>query len=120
MNKVKHEHGYLANNVGGFFAGLLLGGLLGAGAMLLLAPQSGEKTRDLIQKGGKDLRDQVTDTVEDVVLPIHNKNRKVMTALGKQAKEIEESGDEAIKEQKEIVIDAVEAEKTAIRHITHS
>ena len=40
--------------------GLLVGGLAGAGAMLLLAPQSGEQTRTEIREKSLQLRDQTT------------------------------------------------------------
>jgi gas vesicle protein len=36
-------------NFGSFFAGVVLGGLIGAGVALLYAPQSGEETRILIK-----------------------------------------------------------------------
>ena len=49
----------------GFLAGLLAGGLIGAGAMLLLAPQSGKRTRAKIQRKSAELRKQTADTVED-------------------------------------------------------
>ena len=44
------------NQFESFVAGLLVGGLSGAGAMLLLAPQSGKKMRAQIQKKSNDLR----------------------------------------------------------------
>ena len=40
---------------GDFFAGLLVGALVGAAAALLLAPQSGEETRTLIRDKGVEL-----------------------------------------------------------------
>ena len=42
-----HDHEYEngVNQAGGFFAGLLIGGLAGAVAMLLLAQRSGKRTR---------------------------------------------------------------------------
>jgi len=41
-----------------FIAGLILGGLVGAVAMLLYAPQSGEETRRQIREGALDLQDE--------------------------------------------------------------
>jgi gas vesicle protein len=40
---------------GALLAGLMIGGLVGAGTMLLLAPQSGKRTRQEIQQGALDL-----------------------------------------------------------------
>ena len=42
-------------SVGKFFAGFLVGGAVGAIAGLLLAPQSGEETRDMIAQKSSDL-----------------------------------------------------------------
>ena len=56
-----------ASRLPAFSAGLLLGGLAGAGAMLLLAPRSGEKTRSKIQKQGAKLRDQAAESMDEMV-----------------------------------------------------
>ena len=44
-----------------FLAGFVIGGLVGAAAALLLAPQSGEETRTLIRDKGIELREQADD-----------------------------------------------------------
>jgi gas vesicle protein len=49
-----------------FFAGLAFGAGLGAAFALLLAPQSGRKTRRRIRRWGEDFTDRVTDTVEEL------------------------------------------------------
>ena len=53
----------MARNDGGgeFFAGLLLGGLLGAAMALLFAPQSGEETVSMIRDKGIELKDRMAD-----------------------------------------------------------
>jgi gas vesicle protein len=51
--------------VGAFFAGVLIGGLVGAAVALLIAPQSGEETRKQLAKSSEDLRDRAQDVVED-------------------------------------------------------
>jgi len=45
----------------GFFIGGVVGGLLGAAAALLMAPQTGEDTRQLLREKGIELRDQAGD-----------------------------------------------------------
>ncbi len=51
--------------VGAFFAGVLIGGLVGAAVALLLAPQTGEETRKQLTKTSEDLRDRAQDVIED-------------------------------------------------------
>ena len=54
-------------------AGLVIGGLVGAGTMLLLAPQPGEKTRAQLQGGVSKLRDRTAETVKDTVTQVKSK-----------------------------------------------
>ena len=55
-----------SGEVGAFFAGFLVGGLIGAGAALLLAPQSGEETRAQIRDKSLELRDRAEVAVDDL------------------------------------------------------
>jgi gas vesicle protein len=50
---------------GNFLIGFVVGGLIGAAAALLLAPQSGEETRALIKEKSIELRDKAVETAED-------------------------------------------------------
>jgi gas vesicle protein len=53
------------SGIGAFFAGVLIGGLVGAATALLLAPQTGEETRRTIGRYGNDFRDRAQDSFED-------------------------------------------------------
>lgn len=55
-----------SGDLGSFLAGFLIGGLIGAGAALLMAPQSGEETRALIGEKSIELRDRAYETATDV------------------------------------------------------
>jgi gas vesicle protein len=64
MDKEIREYHNNNNTLLGVLTGLLFGGLAGAGAMFLLAPQSGQRTRMQIREKGVELRDQTTGLVE--------------------------------------------------------
>ncbi len=52
---------------GAFLVGFIVGGLSGAVAALLFAPQSGEETRALIKDKSIELRDQASQSAEEVL-----------------------------------------------------
>ena len=102
MNNAKLEYEKYANTVGGFLLGLLIGGLAGAGTMLLLAPQSGKRTRTLIQRKSLELRDQTTEAVEDAVEQARDKTRQITGDIQEKAKELEHRGQALFDEQKKL------------------
>ena len=53
------------SEIGAFFAGFLVGGLVGAAAALILAPQSGAETREQIQQKSIELRGKAEDTLAE-------------------------------------------------------
>ena len=89
------EEGYGASSI---FLSFLLGGLMGAGVALLLAPKSGRETRQRI----RDLADDVKVKAEDYV---EQAKGKVSTAV--------EKGKGFVQDQKSIITSAVEAGKEA-------
>ena len=52
---------------GAFLVGFVVGGLTGAVVALLFAPQSGEETRALIKDKSIELRDQASQSAEEVL-----------------------------------------------------
>jgi gas vesicle protein len=59
-----------------------LGTLIGAGVALLFAPQSGEKTRKLLAKKAKQIRDRAQDTVENAQEVIKDRKKDFAAAIG--------------------------------------
>jgi hypothetical protein len=49
-----------------FGAGIAIGAMIGAGAALLLAPQSGEETRELLGERARDVRGRIGERFDDV------------------------------------------------------
>lgn len=96
-----HAHENTVNPFGSFMAGLLVGGLSGAGAMLLLAPQSGEKTRSQIQKKSVELRKQTTKAVEDTLAQVRGKAREITDEIHDQAEALGQRGQDVIDEQRD-------------------
>ena len=115
MDNHNYEQENNVNQPGSFLAGLLIGGLAGAGTMLLLAPQSGKRTRTQIQLKSMELRDQTTEAVEDAMAQAGVKARQIRTDVRKQAKELEHRGQDMFDEQKERFSTLVEAGKTAVQ-----
>lgn len=66
-----------------FLAGLLLGGLVGAGVGMLVAPESGEKTIEKLKKGGEKVIKHSLDAVDDF------QKKEVMPQIKKISKEVE-------------------------------
>jgi gas vesicle protein len=109
-----------SNNPGYFVAGTilgsLLGGLVGAGVMLLLAPQSGEKTRKQLWRKGRDLRLHTVDTIEDGADAVRTKSHEVKNVLHNQAETLQQHADDFVDQQKERWSPVVEAGVTAVNH----
>jgi len=55
-----------ANSGPGFLAGLLIGALAGATVAMVLAPQAGEDTRDLLKAKAREASDRMRDAAEDL------------------------------------------------------
>jgi len=54
-----------SSNPAVWFAGMMIGGLVGAGVALLTAPRSGEETRTMIRQKSIELKDRAAETIEE-------------------------------------------------------
>lgn len=80
-----------------FLAGFVIGGTLGAVAGILLAPQSGEETRELLSDTSKDIVQKTDRTVKE----IQEKADYVVSDLQKKGDEIMEKIQCLINKQKD-------------------
>lgn len=67
-----------------FMAGIVLGGIVGAGAALLFAPRSGEETRKMLKKRAQDMKREVEDFKNKVQPKIEEVKREVVAKLEKR------------------------------------
>jgi gas vesicle protein len=116
MAKEYSESQYQYANVLGVITGLVMGSLAGAAAMLLLAPQSGEKTRLLIQEKGIELRDQTSDMLDEVMAQVRHDGKQITVEGRNKAKQLLQQGQTLVAEQLDHVSDAAAAGKKAIQN----
>jgi gas vesicle protein len=102
------------NNILGVLGGLLIGSLAGALTMLLLAPQSGKRTRVQIQKKSIELRNQATEMMDEAMAQVRVDRKKITMGGRQKAKELLHNGQALVAEQLEYVSDAAKAGKKAI------
>jgi gas vesicle protein len=102
----------------GLLGGLLIGGLAGAGAMFLLAPQSGKKTRGKLRRQSHELRQQATKTVEDAVGHVRDKASDITEDVRQQAEALEQRGQTVLDEQKEHWATAGEVYKKIVQGVS--
>jgi gas vesicle protein len=93
---MKHEEG--GYGVGPLIFSFFLGGLIGAGVALLLAPKSGKETREKIKELAVEAKDKAEEMIEQV-------KGKVTSTV--------EKGKGLYEEKKSIVTTAIEAGKEA-------
>ena len=90
LEEEEHDHG------GGFLTGVLLGGLVGAGVGLLLAPASGQATRHRLRDKAMAARDEAMQKAEEARA---------------KAEELQTSSREMLEEQKRRIARTAEAVK---------
>lgn len=104
---MKHEEeGFSATSV---LLSFLLGGMVGAGLALLLAPQSGPETRRKIREFADDVKDRTNDCVDQAkekATGLYDQVKEQVTSTVEKAKEM-------IDEKKSAITAAVDAGKEA-------
>ena len=96
--------------------GLFVGGLIGAGTVLLLVPQSGAQTRAEIREGAQNLRDRTTETVKDKVTQVKSKANQLKTDVQIKAVDLRQQGKHLLVRQLDRVAQIAEAGKKTIEN----
>jgi gas vesicle protein len=92
---------------GAFLIGFIVGGLTGAVTALLLAPQSGEETREIIKEKAIEISDKASHSLDEAYSQAETATadaRKKLDELAKTAKEyaeeVQSQGQVLLEEQK--------------------
>jgi gas vesicle protein len=99
-----YEEMHATSSLGGFLAGLLIGAVAGAAAMLLMAPQSGEEARAA-------LREKADTTLEGV----RERARDIKTDVKGKLSDAQMKSQDVLEEQRNRVSEAVAAGRNALR-----
>lgn len=94
---------------GAFLVGFIVGGLTGAVAALLFAPQSGEETRALIKDKSIELRDKAQVTAEEALAKAEAAAAEARARADELAKQVKARGQEVVTSAKERGKGAMEA-----------
>jgi gas vesicle protein len=110
---------------GAFLLGFIVGGLTGAVASLLLAPQSGESTRTILKEKAIELGDQVTVTVDEarekaeaasaearthgdaIIADARVRAEEIIKQARKNAEELQKRGQVVLEEQRNKIVETV-------------
>ena len=111
MTTKKHR---INNNPQNILIGLLVGGLAGAVAMLLLAPQSGEQTRAQIEEKSIEWRDQTNKNIKKAVLQVRSKTNQLTADVLEKAGELKQPGQDKLVDQMDRISAALDAGKPAV------
>ncbi len=84
-----------------FLAGFIVGGAIGAIAGILLAPKSGEETRQIIADTTKDVMRRADETVKE----IQSKADDVVSDMQKKGDEIRDKLQNLLNQQKNAVVE---------------
>lgn len=92
-----------------FLAGLVAGGIAGAATVLLLAPASGEETREHIRFQGRELKNRGEALGNETNVQV----QKIADQGHKRVAEVQERTGLALAEQKARFVEAIDAGKQA-------
>lgn len=115
-----YDSPYMTHTTNGkrhILTGILVGGVIGATAMLFLAPRSGQEMRAGVRDKALELRDRTTDTVKDKVSAVRSKADEITGGVKGRAQGLKHKGQDLLVEKLDRAAEAVEAAKKAIQEI---
>jgi gas vesicle protein len=105
---------------GSTFRGLIIGGMLGAAAGLLLAPRSGEDTRNILKSESQKLKDSTLKAIQDnkeialeSIAKAYEQMEELREETNQRLEQLKDITEATLEEQREILQKGVaEAKKT--------
>src|SRR5512140_3286026 len=94
--------------------GILVGGLAGAAAMLLFAPQSGKQTRAQIEQKSIQLRDLTSKNIKKAVKQVRSETNRITADVMEKAGELKALGQDKLVEQLDRASAALDTGKKAV------
>lgn len=105
----------MGNGAKHILTGILVGGLIGATAMLFLAPRSGEEMRSEVRDRALELRDRTAESVKDKVSQVKSKAGNLKGSVRGQAEDLKSMGQDLLVEKLERAAEALDAVRKAIQ-----
>ena len=116
MEKNNQELEFNSGNTLSILGGVLVGSLVGAVTMLLLAPRSGKETRKMISDKGNELRDRTTEMVDESVAQVRSSASNMAVEGRGKFQELKHHGQEIVVEQLNRITEAAQAGKKAMKN----
>jgi gas vesicle protein len=111
----EHEMQHATRSGMSVVTGLLVGGLIGAGVALLMAPRSGEETRAEIRDKAMEYRDRTKDVVNETVSQARSKAGELKEGVLEKADDLKRRGKQTAAQQLDHVAQAAETGKSKVQ-----
>ena len=111
----EHEVQHATRSGKSVIGGILIGGLIGAAAALLMAPRSGEETRAEIRNKAIEYRDRTRDVVNETVTQAKSKADELKEGVVEKAGDLKRRGKQTASQQLDHVIQAAETGKSKVQ-----
>ena len=113
----QYESPQMGNGAKHILTGILVGGIIGATAMLFLAPRSGEEMRAEVADKAMELKDRTAETMKDTMSQVKSKAGGLKGDVTGKAHDLKSQGQGMLVEQLDRASQAVEAAKKAIKEM---
>jgi gas vesicle protein len=111
----EHEVHHATRSGMSVVTGLLIGGLIGAGVALLMAPRSGEETRAELRNKAMEYRDRTKDALNETVSQAKSKAGEIQQGVVEKAEDLKRRGKQTAAQQLDHVAQAAEAGKSKVQ-----